>query len=706
MNKQLHAISFAGITPDTLGGYLCGLGLLSACAQVAPSIRGCWRDDSFILVAEQLAEDVLMQHLLMNWDGPIYDRIWAGELEQDRALVRRSQMPAHLAGLRSVIPAHQIGAMDSNVVTSMRPVPNPIFGDSAGKVGAQRDFSKVLLGCMGFINAGRSKPVNSAGVAKNLVTQIRELGKRDNRQLVIKEWLNQTLHGVVSADLPALGSTGTWFPFANKTFNSGQDGFFREGRLSPWSFLLALEGALLLRGEIGRRLSAIARPYAAFPFISEAPNPIAESNVGLKRAGVFWAPIWDTPATLTELRALLKRGLARIGRKTATAPHEFAVAALGIGVDAGVVRFAPFELRETTSSQVFEAMPMPHILVRSDERSHRAAELISSLVQWMARLPYEPTSGKKKGKFSGLRGPVEQAIIAVSEQPEDASRWQELLLKLAQVQKQIDWDGTRGWRQRSAPFPRLSQAWLDFAWPDGRPQEIEIATAIASIGGGTFYPLACNIYGVKPSKQGFWFPKDRPLSAVWHEGNLADALGDILHRRLVDHGSRKKSERAPWPLTAKYAVAQDMLDRFLNGGVDDAEIGRWLPALSLLDWHRPISNRDDQARSWSGLLALDGLFRPLLTAGLPWKDSSHKKMVEPDTTAALKLTGLLRQGDMDSALDFAVARYRALDAQPVPVDGPASISTTAQRLLAALLIPISRRATIAGRTRWILNTTD
>lgn len=704
MNKQLHAISFAGITPDTLGGYLCGLGLLSACAQVAPSVRGCWRDDSFSLIGDQLAEDVLTQHLLMNWNGPIYDRVWAKELEQDRALVKKSRTPCHLAGLRSIVSANQVGAMDSNVVASIRPIPNPVFGDSAGKVGAQRDFSKVLLGCMGFINAGRSKPINTVGVAKNLVTQIRELGRRNDRQLVIEEWLDQTLHATVGADLPALGSTGTWFPFANKTFNSGQDGFFREGRLSPWSFLLALEGALLLRGEVGRRLSATARPYAAFPFISEAPNPVSESNVGLKRAGMFWAPIWDTPATLTEVRALLKRGLARIGKKTATAPHEFAAAALGLGIDAGVVRFAPFELRETTSSQVFEAMPMPHILVRRDEHSHRAAELISSLASWIARLPYEPASGKKKGEFSGLRGPVEQAIIAVTEEPEDASRWQAVLLILAQVQKQIDWDSTRGWRQRSASFPRLSPAWLDFAWPDGRPAEIEIAAAIASVGGGTHYPLACNIYGVKTGKEGLWFPKDRPLSAVWHESDLVDALGDILHRRLVDYGSRKRSECAPWPLIAMYAVGHDMLDRFLNDGVDDSEIVRWLPALSLLDWRPLISNRDDHEPSWSGLLALDGLFRPLLAADLPWKDNSHKQTAQLETAAALRLAGLLRQGYLDSALDFSVARYRALGMQTVQLTG--LTSTTAQRLMAALLIPISRHSILMGRARWTLNTTD
>lgn len=677
MNKQLHAISFAGIAPDALGGYLCGLGLLSACAQVTPGVRGCWRDSVFHVLVERPSGELwpIDDFLANKWKRPKYPggnkASWSDAQKQDT----KKKISSAVVRYRCETQLDDIRFLDSHIVSARRNIFNPIFG-TGGNIG-KRNLAKLAADASDLLN----DPIKA------------------------REWLAHALYGE-AADLPELPSSGTWFPFANKTFNSGQDGFFREGRLSPWSFLLALEGALLLRGEIGRRLSAIARPYAAFPFISEAPNPIAESNVGLKRAGIFWAPIWDTPATLTEVRALLKRGLARMGKRTATAPHEFAAAALGLGVDAGVVRFAPFELRETTSSQVFEAMPMPHILVRRDERSHRAAELISSLAPWIARLPYEPTSGKKKGKFSGLRGPLEQAIIAVTEEPEDASRWRAVLLMLAQVQKQIDWDSTRGWRQRSASFPRLSQAWLDFAWPDGRPPEIEIAAAIASVGGGTHYPLACNIYGLKSGKEGFWLPKDRPLSAVWHEHDLVDALGDILHRRLVDHGSRKKSERVPWPLSAKYAVGQDMLDRFLNGGVDDVEIVRWLPALSLLDWRRPISNRDDRDTSGSGLLALDGLFRPLLTADLPWKDNSHKKTVEPDTTAALRLTGLLRQEDMDSALDFAGARYRALDAQPVPVAGPASISTTAQRLLAALLIPISRRAILVGRARWILNTTD
>ena len=684
MNKQLHAVPFTGITLDTFGGYLCGLGLLSACSGLSPSVRGCWRDDMFHILMDRLSGQShgmgellsIDEYLVKTWERPKYPggnkASWSDAQKQDT----KKKVSSAVRLYRCEIPLNDIRLIDSHIISSRRNVFNPVFG-TGGNIG-KRNLAKLAIDASGL------------------------LGNEEKS----RQWLASTLYGK-PADLPELPSSGTWFPFANKTFNSGQDGFYCEGQLSPWSFLLALEGALLLRGEIGRRLTATARPYAAFPFISDAPNAVSESNVGLKRAGVFWAPIWNAPATLSELRALLKRGLARVGKKSATAPHEFATAAMSLGVDVGIVKFAPFELRETTSSQVFEAMPLPHIFVRRDNRSHRAAEIISALVPWISRLPYEPTSGKKKGKFSGLRGPVEQAIIAVSEEPEDAWRWQELLLVLTQVQRQIDWDGTRGWRQRSAPFPRLSQAWLDFAWPDGRPVEIEIAAAIASIGGGTHYPFACNIYGVKTGKDGFWFPKDRPLSAIWHEGSLVDVLGNIFHRRLVDHSTCKKSERAPWPLTATHAVGLDMLDCFLNSRVDDAEIARWLPALSLLNWHRRTAKQHHTDKpSWNGLLALDGFFRPLLMAGLPWKDSLQKKTGETDTPAALRLTGLLRQGDIETALDSAVSRYRTLGAQPIQLVGGTLNSTNLQRLLAALLIPISRRETLAGRARWILNTTD
>ncbi len=683
MNKQFKALYFSGITLDTLGGYLCGLGLLSACAAATLTVRGCWRDGVFSLLLNtpdgKIVKDKkslsVDEYLLNEWKATIYPggdtKIpWSDDQKQDT----KKKSSSRIARFRSTSSVKDIPFLDAHVVPVHRNVFNPVLG-TGGNIG-KRNLAKLA------VDAGKLLKGESS-----------------------REWLKNTLYGHPVA-LPELPSSGTWFPYANKTFNSGQDGFYREGRLSPWSFLLALEGALLLQGGVGRRLSATARSYAAFPFISESPNPIGEADVGLKRAGVFWAPIWDTPATLTEIRALFKRGLVRLGNKAATAPHEFAAAALGLGLDAGATQFAPFELRETTSSQVYEAMPLHVVLVRRDEHSHRAAELISELVPWIHRLPFEPKDAKQKGKFAGLRGPIERTIIAVSEQPGDSASWRDFLLRLSHAQTRIDRDGTRDWRKKCVPLPRLSIAWLDFLWPEGRSGEVEVACALASIGAATGYPLISNIHGIKARKSGYWFPKEYPASTVWHEGEVTTLLGDVLHRRLVD-GSRANNKYSVWPLTSSYTVSLDLLGRFLDGALDDEEISRWTLALSLLDWRRPAPRANaDFHIVRDGVMALDGLFRPLLTARIPWKGDASPRMSEPDITTALRLVALLQQGDAEAAVDFACTRYRALGAVPIQ---PADISCDteqARRVLAGLLIPVSRYATEAGRNSWLLNLTS
>ena len=112
--------------------------------------------------------------------------------------------------------------------------------------------------------------------------------------------------------------------------------------------------------------------------------------------------------------------MARLGGRAAKAPNEFAVAALAAGVDAGVTEFARYELRQTTSSQVFEAIPREHIKSETEATGSTqgnsravASKLLLTLLEsgWLDRLPYEPRDSKQKGKFAGLRGPVEAAIV-------------------------------------------------------------------------------------------------------------------------------------------------------------------------------------------------------------------------------------------------------------------------------------------------------
>lgn len=679
MKVQYSGIRFPGITPDTLGGYLCGLGLLSACTELDSSLRGCWRDEVFELLSESAKsfEDI-EQYLRESWSPPRYPATgasagkkltqktaWSEEQKEDT----KKKDASALRKFRSDCSADEARFLDSHIVSVRRNVFNPITG-TGGNVG-KRNLAKVALDATALLHQPGSRG-----------------------------WLCKTLCGE-QVDLPELQSTGTWFTHANKTYNSGQGGFFREGRISPWSFLLALKGALLLQGSIGRRLSAKSRPYAAFPFIAEAANPTADASVGIKRMGEFWAPIWDRPASLVEVRALLKRGLVRIGNKAATAPHEFAVAALGAGLDAGVVEFVPFELRETTSGQVYEAIPRNRVTVRHDEFGHRASELLAALIPWISRLPWEPRDAKQRGKFAGLRGSVEQAILAVSEQPENPESWRTLLLAVTESQTHIDVDRTRHWRERCIPLPRLSTAWLDYLWPTGRSDEIEIACALASIGAMSDRPLLTNVFGVNVKEGGApWFPKERPASAIWIEGDAIVLMADILHRRLV--GSAERENGAPWPLGASYLAPLGLLEKFLAGATDDEEIARWIPALSLLDWRRaPKAPRFSYHPVRDGLLHLDGLIRPLLTSGMTW---SEGKLISPTAGVVLRILALLRQGDIESAVEFACMRYRALGLAPVQPDAIVASRETLDRLAAGLLIPLGRAAVEDGRRRWVLNT--
>lgn len=682
MNSQLSALYFNGITPDTLGGYLSGVGLLSACSQWKHPLRGCWRDGMFVLLsASSFQQDEIELFLFNDWRYPEYPVepstvkkktpkvLWSDVQKEDT----KKKESSELRRFRSGCSLREAIFLDSHIVPAQRNIFNPLFG-TGGNVG-KRSFIKVMKEA----SALTEKPDSEV-------------------------WLKSTLYGEQTF-LPKLQSTGTWFVYANKTFNSGQDGFYREGRLSPWSFLLALEGALLLRGGVNRRLSTTARPYVAFPFIAEAANPLDESGVGLKRAGEFWAPIWSQPATLAEITTLFKRGLMRLGNKAATAPHEYGAAALGAGADAGITEFVPFELRETTSGQVFEAIPHAPIQIReNDRKSHRAAELITALIPWIARLPFEPKDSKQKGKYSGLRGPIEQAIIAISEEPSTQEHWRQLLLKLAGVQARIDQDRTRGWRTKCIPLPRLSAAWLNYLWDVHRPDEIEVACAISSIGAESDAPLLTNIFGVKLDvklKRDPIFPKERPASAIWNDGDPVSVLGNILYRRLVD-SERKGKTDTPWPLRGSYPLSPEIFGRFLDGALNYNEIARWIPCLSLLNWKKPpVPGEQNDRVIRDGLLTLDGLLRPLLTSDIRWE--KNRRPVTPDTVSALRLIALLRQGNLENAVEFACSRYRALHVTPIQPYASACSPGEIERLIAGLLIPLSDREILKGRKRWLLD---
>lgn len=664
MNKQLSVLTFAGIRPDSLGSYLVGLGLLSAFAAKWPEVCGCWRNGCFVVLLEdRLTREELESYLLDEWQSTTYARWWSDKQKADT----KAKTDKNLWQARSTEIVANARLLDAHIVGIGRNQFNPVLG-TGGNIG-KRDLAKVYENARTLL--AKSERATASG------------------------WLKATLYADFDAPLPDLTSAGTWFVYANKTFNSGQ-GWYREGQISPWSFLLALEGALLLIGGASKRLSANARSYAVFPFITDTPSPLSENEVGLFKAE-FWAPLWKQPTSLPELRALLERGLARIGQRTAKAPHEFAIAARSAGVDAGVEEFVRFVLRNTTSSQVYEAVPGERIKVCTTDSTD--SELIQQIIPWLDRLPYEPRDSKQKGKFKGLRGPLEQAIIRIAERADDAERWQHLLLLLAEMQGRID--RSKDLRGRCRALAWLSDGWFEAAWPSP-PPEIELARAIASLGAGGELPLAANVFGIELDKsRAPTFSGDkRPQRAIWHQGDLLRLLADVLERRLVDTDTAKSL-----PLDARARCPLAAMEAFLSDSLDLELVGRWIPPLSLIKWAQPpaatATTSTIQAQIADSTMLLHSLFRPLFYPHKLEVDGKEffPDRLRPSATLARRLLNLIRQGELGEAVQLTQSRYLA--AGHAIVMPPVELSAAHERIAASLLIPMRHSDVVSGLRRWL-----
>ncbi|MBI1745748.1 MAG: type I-U CRISPR-associated protein Csx17 [Acidobacteria bacterium] len=679
MIDKLPVLRFEGIRPDSLGNYLARLGLISALSSNADwrGLRGCWRDGCFVITASEISREQIESYLLDNWKPTTYSRWWA---EKQKADTKAKSDQSIWRG-RSAEAISNVRLLDAHIAGVGRNQFNPVLY-TGGKIG-QRDLEKAM--------AESSK----------LIATSEKMG--------IVGWLESTLYGESTISLPEVPSVGTWFLQANKMFNTGQGSgsheakkgakqkWFREGQLSPWSFLLALEGALLLSGSVSRRLSANARSYAVFPFITDIPSPKSENEVGLVKAE-FWAPLWKHPASLPEVRALLERGQARIGQRTAKSPYEFAIAARSAGVDVGITKFVRFVLRQTTSSQVYEAVPGERIKVGSARDNE--SPLVEQIIPWLDRLPYEPRDSKQKGKFKGLRGPVEDAIICIAEWPDDAERWQRLLLLLAEMQSRID--RNKDLRERCRALNWLDAGWFDKAWPVP-PVEIEIARAIASIGASGEMPMLANIFGVGFDKSGVpqFSGKGRPQRAIWHNGEVVRLMAEVLQRRLVDTDAV-----SPLPLFSRRFCSTETISAFLSSAVDSEMIGHWIPVLSLIQWREASTSSEQLQTAVSvhpadGAFLLQALFRPLFS---PYQLQIGEKKLFPDhlrphAAMTRRLLNLIRQGELSEAIQFAQGRYLA--AGHSIVLPPFDINEDYERIAASLLIPIRSFDVVAGLRRWL-----
>lgn len=655
MRKELNAIHLPGLRLDNLGNYIATLGLLQACAGRWPDVRCAWRAGHPVLLAPALTYVALEEFILNDWQPRLYEKWWSSFQKLDT----KTKSSLNVLSARGTEPdLERVRLLDCHIVGIERNQFNPVVG-TGGNVG-KRVFAKAFSD------------------AKKL------LGKSDLSTRT--EWLKTTLRGTCGAVLPELAGAGTWFVYSSKTFNSGQK-WYREGRISPWAVLLALEGIRLLQGGVSKRMGSRSRPYAVFPFVSNSPSPASQAEIGMSKAE-FWAPVWDSPANLVEVRVLFERGLAKVGNASARSPHEFAVSARAAGTDGGVVSFVRFSLRQTTSSQVYEAIPLGSVQVAGTPSSD--SSLIAPLLPWLNALPSDPFNKQSKRQFSGLRSPVESAIIDLTQRPDSPEGYQRLLAVLANVQSRVD--NNLKLRDQCRPVPLLDPSWFDLAWPAPSP-ELLVARAIASVGAASDTPLQANVFGVVSDKYRrlSFTPGGRPQRAVWHYGSPTKAIADVLERRLVEAGPTD-----PLPLGGPCRCPASALQACLSSTFDWEEVGRWIPSLCLIGWRSGglLSSSQTPNPHKDGLYLIQSYFRPFFQPGLELGTAQLR------TGVARRILSLIRAGAWQEAASYARTRYMSAGRQAIlPI---LTVSCDPDSLAAALLIPVRKANVVADLERWLL----
>ncbi len=671
-------VTLPGVSLDSLGLYLSALGLLAVTCRQWPTARGCWRQGSFVLVNGPPTLGELLRYLSeVGSEGAwrTYKPTWIESKKKDRG--KEPVNTRHWASFEadeSILPLFA-----AHLACGNRLAFNPLFGK--GGTEGRRDFAK------GWREAVEDIKNPPRGVDREQVSQ-------DLAALLSGEACRHVLGDFKAA---------CWFSAANEIYNSGMKSFSRKGQVTPWAVVLAFEAFHFLAGSASRQLGNNRQARGAFPFVTTAAAPEREKEAG-RSVGEFWAPVWERPMTIEEVRALFTRGRAEVDGTGALTPAAFGAAIVQRGVNAGIAEFRRFTLFHTTSAQTFESRLAATIPVAGQPVS-ALSQTVSRVLALRDRLPAD----RKKGQswiYVGLRGPLDEALVRLAAEatPEAGCMLTDnLLTALERV------DRNRAFRKTKPPirFRLFPASWAKSLFPDAHPPcETRLAMAICSLCGNSDAQKPARFlgyrFGMEPinKAQRLWaFPEASPFRRVWAGANLASDLAAVLRRRLVES---EPTDSPPFRAAMQTGLA-DVLD-WLDGEVDEAALAAWINRCSLFDWSAcdlPRFPNRNVADSANALHAFYAFFRPLFDPSA-LRAIRNPQIEEPPKAGPLRsLAALLNRGDVAGAWGLARGAYARLG---VPTaDFPIWQEFTLQRpqrLLAALLVPVRFHRIAAAFRRW------
>lgn len=726
-------VRLTGCSPDSVGTYLGAIGVLRLVGEQAdPEALGWWEEDCFVL-ASRLSEEDLSAFfteryaptpIIAPWnkDSGFYRRVGPLDPLVRSADPRLAAYQGVIAGARTVLDEfgwHDAPGKDeekAHFVTALRsrlPEPFVRWMDAVGAL-ASEDPSWAPL----FVAGGADGRTEFTSIFARCITEVFGVdgrARRGTRPTASSDMLRAALFGdqIAGASIEATG--GLLHPSSVDAPNAAP-GFMGTKRLNPWSYVLSVEGALLLAGAVSRRFGASVPPRAVFPFTVESAGGGHAGAGNEASRGELWLPIWRRPVGSAELSHLFREARAVWrGRPVGTAT-DMARAVVSLGVDRGLSAFVRFGIQARHGrGHLAVALGRLPVRVRPDVELLGELDGFLASLRRMTRTGSQPTGGeaprdavrqgrrRQPGKrqptgLEALRHAVRRLETAMLEYAAFGGRARLLEVLLAASHAELTLARRPSLRMPGflSPLGGLSLRWVRSC--DDGTTEFELAAALASLRSSgeaeESRPLRTHLEPVTRVGRTWRWAEGLPHDVVWTGRDVVRDLGAVLVRRLIgadregtDPGLEGHVHASPWSVAA-----------LLEGEIEAARLGHLIESLALIEWDdarkEPVLVRERQGLRSSFPDAYAVIKLALL--GRPIRSGGDEVKVRPDLTTL----GLLQAGQVWEATLRAARRLRAsgLDLkgfsrlrQPSPV---APNPALGRRLLAALLLPVQEQALV------------
>lgn len=676
----MNDLRLAGCTPEPIGAYLKALGVLRLVAEQAdPDARGWWRGEYFYL-RTRLDEETLLRFFLHDyaptpiiapWNGgsgfyPKDNDRGIGAIERDNS-VRFAAYRAAIATARQLLNVLGISAKPTNedkdlLIARLR---DELADDAVAWLDAALVLTPdgtrypPLLGTGG--NDGRLDFTNNQ---MQRLTEVLVDAPVEAEPLLRAALFGETAPGMYRA------AVGQFAPGQAGGANSAP-GYGADARVNPWDFILLLEGALLFSASVTRRLES-ARPGAlAFPFsvrsTSAGYGSASDSDEGKSRHEL-WVPLWQSPAQLHELRALMSEGRAHVGTRPVANGVDFARAVASLAVDRGISSFARYGFHVRNGLSYF-ATPLERWDVARTPGTR--AMPLQPLDPWLDRLRSGAQGKNAPASIRTAQRNLDRAIMELC-RADRAAALQDVLIALGAVDQALARSNAFTDKARIPPVPQLAAAWLQEA--DDESVEFRLAAALAGTGIREFM---IPYDGAEPYK----FQRPGNPRVVWGAGSLVQNLIAVIRRREIDRAQQPAPDGEPNRHKHTRAIFARLgdIESFVEGEVDDGRIEALLRGLVCVA-HVPLKKPATSMRRSTG----GGLFALLKLV--------HDRDINPDLRLPPCPEAFSRaaSGDALRATEYAIRRLRASGLPPIPTRFGAPSEVT-RRAAAALLFPISEK---------------